>query len=59
MRKQWIKIFQDEGLNITVEANLTSDDFLDVTINLQNDSYKPLSKPNVDIRYVTKIVLNF
>ena len=53
-RKHLIKIFQDEGLSITVEVNLTSVNFLDVTLNLQNESYKPFSKPNTDIRYVSK-----
>ena len=51
-RKDLIKIFKDNGLNITVETNLLATDFLDVHFNLQNGIYKPFRKPNDTPLYV-------
>ena len=39
-------IFEENGLQITVEANLQVVDMLDVTLDLKSDSYKPYMKPN-------------
>ena len=41
-----IKIFKDYGLSITSKTNLKIVDYLDVTFDLQNNSYKPHRKPN-------------
>ena len=54
-RKELIKFFQQEGLNITAEANLIKVDFLDVSLNLQDGSYRPYTKPNADIKYVSTL----
>ena len=51
-RKDLIKIFKDNGLNITVETNLLATDFLDVHFDLQNGIYKPFRKPNDTPLYV-------
>ena len=51
-RKDLIKIFKDNGLNITVETNLIATDFLDVHFDLQNGIYKPFRKPNDTPLYV-------
>ena len=40
------------GLKITIEANKSVVDLLDVTIDLDHDSYEPYSKPNNTILYV-------
>ena len=45
-RKQIIKIFKDCGLNITIKTNLTSVDFLDICLNLRDNTYQPYRKPN-------------
>ena len=45
-RKTIINIFQDIGLSIDIQTNLKEVDFIDVTLNLQNDTYHPYKKPN-------------
>ena len=54
LRKKLNSLFRQEGLSITAEANLLQVNFLDVTLNLQDGSFKPFSKPNEDIKYVSK-----
>ena len=39
-------IFEENGLEIAAEANLKVVDFLDVTLDLEADSFKPYMKPN-------------
>ena len=47
--KKWIiKIFKDLGINITIETNLCSANFLDVTFNLKDGKIYPYRKPNSD-----------
>ena len=41
LRKNIVKIFKDYGLSITSKTNLKIIDYLDVTFDLQNNSYKP------------------
>ena len=38
IRKKLIKLFLEEGLKITTEGNITVVDFLDVALDLQNNS---------------------
>merc|ERR1719354_958693 len=38
--KQLRKVFKNIGLDVTIEANLFVTDFLDVTLDLQNESHK-------------------
>ena len=42
-RKSIIKIFKDIGFSIDIQTNLKEADFLDVTLNLQNGTYRPSS----------------
>ena len=35
-----IKIFKDIGFNTDIQTNLKEEDFLEVTLNLQNDTYR-------------------
>ena len=52
MKKRICKIFKDLNLRITIEANQKVTNFLDVTFDLNNASYKPYIKPNNEIKYV-------
>ena len=43
-KKKLCKIFRENDLRITVEANKTVADFLDITLNLRTGAYKPYKK---------------
>ena len=43
-KKKLCKIFRENDLRITVEANKTVVDFLDITLNLRTGAYKPYEK---------------
>ena len=53
-RKDIIKVFKDNGLNITIQMNLKIVDFLDVTLSLIDYSFKPYRKPNNPPVYIHK-----
>ena len=53
-RKGLCSAFQELGLKITAEVNYKTVNFLDVTLNLTNESYKPYRKPNNDPLYIHK-----
>ena len=40
-RKTTINFFKDIGFSIDIQTNLKEEDFLDVTLNLQNGTYHP------------------
>ena len=46
--------FAKLGLRITVDQGLKVINFLDVTLNLNNGSYRPYMKPNNQTKYVNK-----
>ena len=52
LRKDVIAIFHNEGLKITIDTNLTTADFLDVTLDLFTRKYFPYRKPNDSPLYV-------
>jgi hypothetical protein len=52
IKQKICKIFADNNLKITIEANIKSVDFLDITLDLRNGSYKPYMKPNNTPLYV-------
>ena len=52
LKKRICQIFQENGLKITIQANLKVVDFLDITLDLENNSYKPYTKPNSSILYL-------
>ena len=54
LRKKIIKLFKDEGLQITIETNLQVVDFLDVQLDLPNNKFCPFQKPNNTPLYVHK-----
>ena len=53
LRKDIHKLFKSMKLNVTIETNLMITDFLDVTLNLMDNSFSPYSKPGNHIKYVS------
>ena len=47
-------MFKDKHLNITIQCNLKIVNYLDVTFNLPNATYRPFCKPNNEITYIHK-----
>ena len=45
-KKHIVKIFKDCGLSITIKCNLTRVNFLDVTFDVEKNTYEPYRKPN-------------
>ena len=54
LRKRLHQTFQEEGLKITVENPSHVVDFLDVTLNCADASYRPFRKENSTTEYVNK-----
>ena len=54
LKKKICKIFKDEGLRITIEANIKVVNFLDVTFDISRDIFKPFMKPNDTPTYINK-----
>ena len=54
LRKNVIKTFKECGLNITSKSKLKTVDYLDVTFDLQSNSYKPYRKPDNLPVYILK-----
>ena len=48
------KLLQQHGLKLIIKCNLQIVDFLDVTLNLTDSTYKPYHKPNDEICYIHK-----
>ena len=44
-RKAIMKIFKHIGISTDIQTNLKEVNFLDVTLNLQNGTYRPYKKP--------------
>ena len=55
MHKNIIKIFKGIGFAIDVETNLKIVDFLDITFNLNNGTYRPYKKPNDLLLYISSV----
>ena len=53
-KKEICKIFANNDLKITIEANIKSIDYLDITMDLRAGTYKPFMKPNNKPLYVHK-----
>ena len=51
-KKSIIQLFKDLGLQITIETNLNQVDFLDITLNLKEETYFPYRKPNNSPLYI-------
>ena len=55
LKKQIQETFNKLGLEITIEANLKSINFLDITMDLDADVYKPYIKPNTTPLYINSL----
>ena len=51
-KQEICKVFKANNLNITIKTNKEIVNFLDVTLDLTNRSFKPLMKPNNKILHV-------
>ena len=54
LKKEICRIFANNKLKVTIEANMKTIDFLDITMNLTTSEYKPYMKPNNSPLYVHK-----
>ena len=54
IKKDFQKIFRENDLNIVIKCNLKIVDYLNVTLNLLNNTCKAFSKPNNEINYTHK-----
>ena len=52
IRKHFYTIFKSHGLSIEVECNIKSVNYLDITLNLDNETYTPFHKPNDETLYI-------
>ena len=53
LRQAIIKVFKDHNLNITIEVGLKRVTFLDVTLDLEKEIFKPYRKPGDKPLYVS------
>ena len=54
IKKNLQETFKDFGLELVAESNLNIVNYLDVTLNLNNGSFKPYHKPDDIIQYINK-----
>ncbi len=54
-RQTLTRAFNDLGLNITTLTNQQTTNFLDVTFDLSNNSYKPYREPNNEPLYINRL----
>ena len=52
VRKNVIKIFKQVGFKIEIQTHLKIVNFLDVTFNLANGTYRPYKKANESLLYI-------
>ena len=52
LSKRLRKVFSRFHLQITIDSNLVRTDFLDVELDLRNDTYAPYRKSNFQATYV-------
>ena len=52
LEKDIIALFKSFGLKITIDMRMTVVNFLDVTLNLHEDTYAPFRKPNDNPQYI-------
>ena len=46
------KIFKNKGLDVTIECNMKIVNYLDVTFNVNDGTYRPYQKPDNIIHYI-------
>ena len=54
IKKDFVKIFKEKGLDIVILCNQKIVDYLDVTLNLNDGSFRPYRKPDNETNYIHK-----
>ena len=52
LKKKISEVFRKNKLEVTIDANLKTVDFLDITMELENEIFKPFIKPNTVPLYI-------
>ena len=52
LKKKFQKLFKEKDLDIIVQCNLKITNYLDITLNLNDGSYRPYRKPNKETNYI-------
>ena len=52
IRKEFHQLFKENGLPVEIECNLKTVYCLDITLDLNTDTYKPYHKPNGETLYI-------
>ena len=55
IKQEIARIFEKHGLKVEINANKTVVDFLDVTLDMRNQTFQPYMKPNSEPKYVHKL----
>ena len=56
VKKNIIWVFKDISFSLEIKTNLKEVDFLDVSLNLRNGTYRPYKKPNDILLYVHSLL---
>ena len=51
LKRKFQKLFKEKGLDIIIECTLKITNYLDITLNLNDGSYRPYRKPNEESNY--------
>ena len=54
IKKEFQKLFRHYDLKLIIKRNFKIADFLDLTLNVADSTYKPYHKPNDEICYIHK-----
>ena len=52
IKKRLQKVFKNNGLDVIIECNMKIVNYLGVTFNLNDGTYKPYQKPDNIIQYI-------
>ena len=52
VKKDIQKLFKENELDIIIQCNMKTVNYLDVTLNLENSTYRPYQKENNQIKYI-------
>ena len=52
LKKKFQKLLKEKDLDIIVQCNLKITNYLDITLNLNDGSYRPYRKPNKETNYI-------
>ena len=52
LKKKLQKLFKEKDLDIIIQCNLKITNYLDITLNLNDGSYRPYRKPNEETNYI-------